>query len=113
MPSSRYARIRAEKSRLGLLPAPHRTRADERSGRRSCMHGTIIEPTELPTRIAVSPGNDLSIASQHASAMSSKASPALALGERPYHGMSMAMQRNRFYRWTICYRQQDRSEQIG
>src|SRR3546814_21016837 len=77
------------------------------------MHGTIIEPTELPTRIAVSPGNALSIASQHASAMSSKASPALALGERPYPGMSMAMQRKHVDRLAICYSQQDWSIGLG
>jgi hypothetical protein len=80
---------------------PDNTSAAVLSGRRWYIWGASEEPTEHPTRIAFSPGSASSIASQQASAMSVMVSPVSALGERPYPGMSMAMQRYQVDRCAI------------
>ncbi len=65
------------------------------------MYGAIEDPTEQPTRVALSPAAASSIASQQACAMSVMVKPASALGERPYPGMSIAMQRYQVDRCAI------------
>jgi len=63
--------------------------------------------------MAGSPGIASSITSQHACAMSSMVSPRVALGDRPYPGMSMAMQRYQVDMWAIWKIQHDWSIGLG
>ena len=77
------------------------------------MYGRSCAPTEQPTRIAGSPGNASSTASQHPVAMSASVRPGLPFGDRPYPGMSMAMQRNQVEKCGIWNSQLDWSSGLG